>query len=577
MNRLSKTINILPNWLLLIIYLGSVFCYSMLIGIQGFDMCDEGWVLSGYQQIFRCPSSNAYLLLYYNTQLIGGCWNLIFGSFGIIGFRLLAALTRTIIAFLIYRLLKNYISYWAIFLGVALVIINEPYLMVFHHNQFTALLVVLSVLWFCKGLTRSSKMWMFLTGIIMGVNIFSRIPNISMFSLFLVFVPYYLYNRNLKQTFTLLGYAICGVVAGVGFNIFIMLLLKHFNIFYDNISSGMSAASAYDSTHNLSRVFNVYFSNYKSIIKQIGLVLSFPLICFISKITFRNPKIVKTAIIIVGLLYAVAIWKFSGGTFMLYAFSYTVLLSYAVCFHREQNLIFLITLSVCVLFFLPFGSDYGVGNMGSNCIWISTPLSIGLLFKIITNTSIVTDIRTTTSESLLIFSIVFILSGLYQTKSGCYFDDGSRLMKTTRPKAALATTFTTKEKCNQLDTLISHLSIYVQQGDYLLAFQTIPMINYLTETRPYLGNSWVWTYDSSNLERQFIKSEQTIKNLPVIVWNKSGIASWNVYDKDWDNINSSDQWNFNKRKIQLMNEFVEKHNYKIVWENNLFQIMIVSN
>ena len=128
-------------------------------------------------------------------------------------------------------------------------------------------------------------------------------------------------------------------------------------------------------------------------------------------------------------------------------------------------------------------------------------------------------------------------------------------------------------KVAQLDTLMLHLQPLIQRDDYLLCFQSVPMVNYLTETRPYLGNSWPWTYDSDNMERQFIKAKSTIPTLPVIVRNKSEVATWYRHSEDWDNVNSG-SWCVTSRKIELIQNFIRDNGYTIHWENDLFQILV---
>ena len=42
-----------------------ILLYGLLVGFQGFDLCDEGWTMTAYQQIFICPQSVEYNFLYY--------------------------------------------------------------------------------------------------------------------------------------------------------------------------------------------------------------------------------------------------------------------------------------------------------------------------------------------------------------------------------------------------------------------------------------------------------------------------------------------------------------------------------
>ena len=55
----------MPERTFIIISMTAIALFHIILGVQGFDMCDEGWVLSGFQQIFNDPKSIQYLFLYY--------------------------------------------------------------------------------------------------------------------------------------------------------------------------------------------------------------------------------------------------------------------------------------------------------------------------------------------------------------------------------------------------------------------------------------------------------------------------------------------------------------------------------
>ena len=100
------------------VYLFSIALFYTVLGIQGFDMCDEGWVLSGFQQMFNDPESVQYLFLYYLSEYVGGLWYMLWGGCGIFGFRLLAMLVITATAYIVYRMMRNYVPQWCIMAGM---------------------------------------------------------------------------------------------------------------------------------------------------------------------------------------------------------------------------------------------------------------------------------------------------------------------------------------------------------------------------------------------------------------------------------------------------------------------------
>ena len=560
----------LPEWAFLLIYLGALFMYKAIIGLQGLDMCDEGWMLSGYQQIFNDPASCEYQFLYYNTLLVGGAWNALFGAWGIYGFRICEAICATLTAYIVYRLLRKDINRWCILIGVFL--FNIDYVLVIHYNSLTALVLSLAVLGLYQGLTKVNKWYMLLAGLLVGLNIFTRLPNIALCSLVLVFIPFYLYTRNGRQTLSLVSMALLGVLLGVAIEIGLMCALGHWSLFIDNISSGLSAASAGDSSHSVSRFLGVYINNYKVIGTLAAFIISIPLILYAVRKLSPYKKIYNAAIIIGSVLYFSLVWQIVRYNFTMYAMCYPIFFAYLLKFPNDSRRVLLISIAIIILLFLPFGSDGGIATMEcGSMLWIAVPLAIGVFYELAKSLSISSQKLAYVMAS--VFVIAFASKALYNTSLMCYFDSGSRLKKTARAETALATIYTTDFKAAQLDTLMLHLEPLIQRDDYLLCFQSVPMVNYLTETRPYLGNSWPWTYDSDNMERQFIKAKSTIPTLPVIVRNKSEVATWYRHSEDWDNVNSG-SWCVTSRKIELIQNFIRDNGYTIHWENDLFQILV---
>ena len=80
----------MPERTFIIISMTAIALFHIILGVQGFDMCDEGWVLSGFQQIFNDPKSIQYLFLYYLSEYVGGVWDVLWGGCGIFGFRIIA-------------------------------------------------------------------------------------------------------------------------------------------------------------------------------------------------------------------------------------------------------------------------------------------------------------------------------------------------------------------------------------------------------------------------------------------------------------------------------------------------------
>lgn len=510
--------------------------YHLIVGIQGFDMYDEGWSLTGFQQIFEAPESVEYLFLYYLTNIVGGGWNIVFGFGGIYAFRILTGIVLTLTAIIVWLMLRQYFNRWCIFIGIMASFVCCYYgMMVFYHNYLTALLATCAGYTLWKALVNDSNKWMFACGIIVGCNVFVRIPNIVLTAFVLLLVPYYIYKRNLQRTLRLLGAFVGGFLTGAAAVVLLMVVFGHLDIFLSAISSGFSATSEQESTHNLSSMIVTYLGVYRTVFTQ-GV--------------FNNTY----TIYLVGTL--ACLWSVTARRY-------------------ESGLVYLACISLILMHLLPLGSDFGIQNMGENCIYLAAPFTIGVIIKELQSMKVSHSMRQGFVAVGILFLVLFIIRGGKNIMQQCYFDEGPRREKTFMPETELATTFTTKRNCVELNAIMDALTNYVSPGDTLLCFQNMPMIHYLTRTRPYLRNPWVWSYDPSNMERKFKEAEKRSSSLPVIVREKSMITYWTEYYPDWDNDHAQNTYLHKNKKITLIHRFIQKHHYQVVWENDICQILIV--
>lgn len=386
-----------------------ILLYGLLVGFQGFDLCDEGWTMTAYQQIFICPQSVEYNFLYYVTLLVGGLWEKLFGWGGYLSFRLLTVLVILCIFYFINRILSNISSVkWIVVLGFLLVLFQQDFgILAFHHNYLSAL--------------------------------------------------------------------------------------------------------------------------FASMIA-----------CFSYGISF-------------------------------------IVIAYSFYLYRNQpQIVYLLSIALCLSVFMPLGSDFGIGNMGSFAIWWLIPLCLILYLKII---------GTLKSKKLYCFYKLagvlsvsgYIMLQLFTILGQCYFDKGSRAdKKYCIHSSSLATTLTTKQKAEAVDVLLIHSANYIKEGDYVLFFQNMATLHYLTRTKPYLYNPWPWTYDADNMERQFLRAEKERDTLPVVIREKGVLPGslWLEEAAGWNREDLPDTYSYKSKKIALINQFLKKHDYKLVWENHVFQIWL---
>jgi hypothetical protein len=221
---------------------------------------------------------------------------------------------------------------------------------------------------------------------------------------------------------------------------------------------------------------------------------------------------------------------------------------------------------------MPLGSDLGIRIMGPFSVWLATFTAVAHAYRFVHFKMQKND--NSYRLFFIIFYVFYCVYGLYVVSRNAYFDRGPRWEKRYRANNDKFTVFTSKDKAKAMDVLLSELSKYVHKGDYLLCFESLPMVHYLTETKPYMGNPWVWVYDSGNFIRHLKKSEETIP-LPVVVRQKcQPIGGY------WTTIfvvprtDPRYTYFYKDKSIACFEKFLDDNRYTIVWENELFQIYL---
>jgi len=567
------------EYVFLMFYLSMTALFYFIVGVQGFDMCDEGWVLTGYQQIFNDPASVQYLFLYYLSDYVGGLWNSVFGHGGILSFRILAVLCITVTSYIVYKMLRPYVARWCIMAGTLWIFFCSDFgIMVFYHDHLTTLLSVCASFFLLQALRQDSPRLILASGIIIGVNMFVRLPNISLSLLILLLIPYYFYCRDKRKTLLMFVFALSGFVIGVTFVLLIMTFHGHYAVFVEAVKDGFSAIGEDKSTHNLGTMFLVYVGNYIEVARNVLLIFAVPAVLLMCRRKYwaeqLSHKYKFVIIVIICALYVCMLSFTTGNVYTLYSVATVVCIGVLFSKHKEKELTYISLIIIINMYALPLGSDNGISNMGFNCIWMSAPFSVSVLYNFICLRKDTRSVVLALRVCAFIFMLVVLKRGTFNIASQCYFDKGYRWEKTYLIDTPLATTYTTRKNSELLSPMLRELSKYVEEDDYLLCFQNIATVHFLTKTRPYLYNPWVWTYDPTNMEAKFYKAEKEHAYLPVVVRDKSMLPEWYNYYPDWNNDKAPESYLHKNKKIVLINRFMSKNGYKLVWENDIFQILI---
>ena len=239
----------------LVITLIIMFCYQSMNIFWSLEPLDPGYYLTSYDNIFDAPECVSDTFGQYLTNILGGCIINLFPSIGLVGFRLIGTALILLSVVLVFYTFKQEIKVSHILLGSSLVVICYAHVSngnTFNNGILSCFLYVCAITVLYKGLLSGNSLLFLLSGVIVGANIFVRIPNLlglllSVVILFSIIIQ----GRGNKLEWKECLVFILGVLLGVSFVVAIMLLLEHEHIFLQSLVGLSHSATSSESSHSM--------------------------------------------------------------------------------------------------------------------------------------------------------------------------------------------------------------------------------------------------------------------------------------------------------------------------------------
>lgn len=576
----------------LYITVSAIVILQLLLGFQGFDVCDDGFVLTFYQQFFNAPSSVEYNFVYWFAGLIGGLWYELFPSGGLIWFRLLTIIINTSSFVIAYTIFKPLIGSRLSVLGICVALfVNDFGFLTFYHNQLTILLLLISVYFILKGIKTNHYLSIIFSGFFIGLCVFTRLTNATLFSLVLVFpASHYISGITIVSSLKKVFSFCLGILVGFGLILVLLLLLGQQTIMLNALMSLVDLGNTNGSSHGFSKLISIYVYDFKFLFKSlIKFVLLLLFFIITTKLTSKR-KVLNILMLLVNFVLFFY-WFKNGNIFVVYVMAYIGAFFVLIDKQAENTLRMLSLMSILALTFLVMGSAGAIFSSGYMCVWLSTPLFFYYFYKLdVVFTSLGNNKfchlykvdRKALNTMVIVLFLSFFLAKAYNISKEAYFDKGNRLDKTYTINSKLAKNiYTKKRRAEIINELLVNLKPLVKKDDYLLAYDNIPMIHFLTETKPYMYNSWVWIYDSTTFEKKLNLAQNEIPELPVLIQQKFNVI-WSFSEPidGYLNTDLSTTDDLSKRDVikknKILNTFIKNNNYQIVWSNNYFNILKTS-
>ncbi len=443
---------------------------------------------------------------------------MLFGECGIYGFRVLECGFLALNLFLVWRLLRSFMKPSVVIVGFLLIFSMLHWVEVFEYNTFSGFAVLLSVNFLVSALNRKSAGLMFVAGMVLGLGFFIRLPNVLLSMLALVFIPYSRYAsfRGSKSALRLFVSAVSGCLSGIAVTFCCMLFMGHIPYFIEGVE-GMLALSGYDdSTHETGRMLYVLACNTANMCLRFAVMSFCPFLSVVMFRRLRGDMLLRFGCIVLIVLHVILLFRFN--TVPLYVVN---ALSVSSCLYviyvKKDNSSIVCTafLALLVAFLLPLGSDSGILTFGVHSLWLALPfvpyamsLWLGRFHGMLRRHLTV----------IMSVTLGFVLArGLYDTFRPAYYEKGNRLEDICAVDYPKINVCTDKDTAAEIESLLGAMRAEVQPGDTTLFFGDMPMLYYITDTRPWLRNPWVWIFGYDYCRRQITLVSGYGYDLPVVV------------------------------------------------------------
>ena len=525
-----------------VITLTFLFLYQCLNLFWGFEVIDSGYHLTAFQNIYIAPESISANFSFYLTNLWGGGLLFIFPDMGVFHFRIVGAICVLFAITSIFFALWKEIPVIHILIGSTLVVISYvvlPYSL--NNGILSCLLYVLAILVLYKGIKRNSTSLTLVSGIVVGFNVFTRIPNILGVGLSFVI----LFHRKFVNFSNTLDWRnafvfIIGVALGISFVLVLMRFLDHMDTFMYNFHALFSSGTTNNHNHS---ILSLILSQFTFYLANVIPILVFYALFHLQEQISDNKRCLRV------LFCAVAsLWVF----YYVYYLENSYRILWGMCvvgcmmciFRRREKYALLAILSLYMLFVEILGSDFAL-NHGSLPALLAAPIASMMLLN----------------SKRIAFLIAFIMAvSCYAVRRGNYADDGPIYAKTTPidvPEARYI--LTTSEKANAIEKTLTGIKPFVHPGDTLLCFPAAPMMNFLTHTYPVGGTCWPIIPGGNG---RFVCP---IEGTPKVLFNK-----FSPYGPCWQGTTFTldTKYGFD------IKSFLNIHHYRLAFENEYFMLYV---
>jgi len=548
------------------VLVGAALCWPWLFIWQGLDFTDQGYLLTGYRCFFKFPRATEDAASTWLSTFIGAVWDSLFGKWGVVSIRALWALCLSLGLLLAFRLVRSATSERAAALSVlaASVFLSDRRETWFSYNTSTSLMLVATAASLTHGIISRRRGPLLTAGALIGALPFARLPNVLAAGLVVAPCLAALVDKERRAGLVReLGLMLAGIAGGFFGTLGLVHVLGHGKILVSGVRA-LFAPSASQSGYGMqSLLANFITDELTALAWGLGVCLAG---AGLVQVFRRVPALVSWPLVIV--LGALAAYGLAGTDelwrFVVPGTGYWLLGAVALGFGRpsfEQRALAFTALAILLI--APLGSNNGIKNAHMG-LWLALPLLLSLLFSL--NSKLLADQG---GKLAIICCLALVGEGLHRAATYTYRDSTRSMLTASVAHPQLRGQFTSPARARSVAEVLQELSKRVAPGDYLLAYEGAPLLQYLTRTRPYLDHPWLMgAVSSEEVAELAATAPRRTGCLPVAVVTRKSTRGF-----DWPSVaRNLEQREPQRSTRRALGAFLRRHRYKRAWTNGFFEI-----
>ncbi len=553
-----------------------VLLFYPLIGVNaGLDISDTTYSLANYE--FVSGLNPMWLFSTFLSNMAGAAIMHLPGAGTMLGFGVYCSFIISAIALIAYYMLQSYMPGWMNFIGLFIAESLCWCPRVSLYNYLTYLLFTLASMLLLKGLFiwEGKNTYLFFAGVLLGLNVMVRFPNITETALILVLWFYGAITRDeIKNILRGTGICILGFVSGAAVIFIIISIIYGPTAYIDMLASlfGMtSGASDYTTGGMVAAIIDAYVGTASDMLILIPCIAA-GIIMFMIK---PDKYIwIKKLLYVCGLCILVR-YYFAEGVFTRNYFYYDSIFKAAMMLiiialilgvigslgilngnKQEQTLAFLM---VMIILITPLGSNNYTYPVINN-LFLVAPIALWIMRRLMQRLG-EKEIHFTWQSTITMVIVVLIVQGILFRFSFSFMDgaDGQKRDTVMNGIPKVDHMVTTSYNANTLKELGSYLENKGLLQEKVLLFGGVPGLSYIFDLKPAIDTVWpdLDSYSIDTFDKELMELTVSDNPQPMI------IVGSNV--QEYANIS---------RKYDILMDYIVNHDYNIDFENERFTVYV---